>query len=128
MEQDDPEKRISDLERQLAEPRAADADAVATSDRLTPEQVHTVAFSKPRLFKRGYNEDEVDAFLDRVEATLRDPTARDGITPAELHDVAFSKPPTGKRGYSEDEVDAFVDLVKVELSRRLPGSGGPYPD
>ena len=31
--------------------------------RLTPADVHNVAFSKPPIGKRGYNEDEVDQFL-----------------------------------------------------------------
>ena len=34
---------------------------------LTPADVHNVAFSKPPIGKRGYNEDEVDQFLDLVE-------------------------------------------------------------
>ena len=118
MEQDDPEKRISDLERGLAQPRAAEVSGeFTTSDRLTAEEVHPVAFSKPALFKRGYNEDEVDAFLEAVEATLRDPTAVRALTPADLHNVVFSKPPIGKRGYNEDEVNAFVERVKIEFSR-----------
>src|SRR2546423_12878697 len=37
---------------------------------LTPADVHNVAFSKPPIGKRGYNEDEVDAFLDLVEQEL----------------------------------------------------------
>src|SRR3984893_11789546 len=37
---------------------------------LTPADVHNVAFSKPPIGKRGYNEDEVDAFLDLVEGEL----------------------------------------------------------
>lgn len=37
---------------------------------LTPADVHNVAFSKPPIGKRGYNEDEVDAFLDLVESEL----------------------------------------------------------
>nr|WP_228046326.1 DivIVA domain-containing protein [Saccharopolyspora sp. HNM0983] len=37
---------------------------------MTPADVHNVAFSKPPIGKRGYNEDEVDAFLDLVEAEL----------------------------------------------------------
>ena len=38
---------------------------------LTPADVHNVAFSKPPIGKRGYNEDEVDAFLDLVETELQ---------------------------------------------------------
>ena len=37
---------------------------------LTPADVHNVAFSKPPIGKRGYNEDEVDAFLEDAEATI----------------------------------------------------------
>jgi DivIVA domain-containing protein len=97
--------------------------AVAHDDRLSAEQVHNVAFSKPPLFSRGYNEDEVDAFLERVEAVLRDPTALGGVSLADLHNVAFSPPPAGRRGYNKAEVDTFVDLVKSELTRRPPGRG-----
>jgi DivIVA domain-containing protein len=98
MDQDDPEKRIADLERQLAEPRAAGASganwgsqqgaftpppqagfpppptgrsALTTGGYLTPEQVRAIAFSKPPFGKRGYSEAEVDAFLDHVEEQLK---------------------------------------------------------
>ncbi|HEX4103804.1 MAG TPA: DivIVA domain-containing protein [Pseudonocardiaceae bacterium] len=37
---------------------------------LTPADVANVAFSKPPLGKRGYDEDEVDAFLDVVGVEL----------------------------------------------------------
>jgi DivIVA domain-containing protein len=37
---------------------------------LTPTDVRNVGFSKPPLGKRGYSEDEVDAFLDLVCAEL----------------------------------------------------------
>jgi DivIVA domain-containing protein len=37
---------------------------------LTPTDVRNVAFSKPPIGKRGYNEEEVDAFLDLVGAEL----------------------------------------------------------
>ncbi|MCA1694483.1 MAG: DivIVA domain-containing protein [Actinobacteria bacterium] len=37
---------------------------------LIPADVANVAFSKPPLGKRGYDEDEVDAFLDLIEAEL----------------------------------------------------------
>jgi DivIVA domain-containing protein len=38
---------------------------------LTPADVHNVAYSKPPIGKRGYNEYEVDAFIDLVEDTLK---------------------------------------------------------
>src|ERR671935_760245 len=36
----------------------------------TPAEVHNVAFKKPPIGKRGYDEEEVDAFLDIVEVEL----------------------------------------------------------
>jgi DivIVA domain-containing protein len=76
MDQDDPEKRIAELERQLADARAAGDPGAsrgypATGGWLTPEQVHNMAFAKPPIGKRGYNEHEVDAFLDLVEEQLK---------------------------------------------------------
>src|SRR5690242_17102891 len=37
---------------------------------LTPADVHNVAFKKPPIGERGYDEEEVDAFLDEVEREL----------------------------------------------------------
>jgi DivIVA domain-containing protein len=68
--ENDPEKRIDDLERRLDQRRGDHVPGVSASERLTTEQVHQVAFSKPALFKRGYNEDEVDAFVERVRIEL----------------------------------------------------------
>ncbi len=90
--------------------------------RLTAEQVHNVAFSKPPIGMRGYNEDEVDAFLDLVEAALRDPTGR-ALTAEQVHNVAFSKPPIGMRGYNEDEVDQFLEVVEAQLQPGAPFIG-----
>jgi DivIVA domain-containing protein len=119
MDQGDPEERIAELERQLAQSRAEDViqEHQTASDGLTAQQVREIIFSNPPIGKRGYNEDQVDAFLDRVEATLQDPAAPGGVTPAEVRDTAFSKPRIGRRGYHEDEVDAFLDLVESELAR-----------
>ncbi len=108
MSQDDPEVRIAELERRLAQTRVA-----------------RPAFSEASRSQGGYHRDEVDAFLDRVEATLRDPTAASSVTPADLEDVAFSQPPIGKRGYAEGAIDAYLDLLKIELTR---GPAGQRPD
>ncbi len=37
---------------------------------LTPADVHNVAFSRARVGKRGYSEQEVDLFIDLVEQEL----------------------------------------------------------
>jgi DivIVA domain-containing protein len=124
MDSDDPERRIAELERQLAEARRAEN---SPAGGLTPRQVHDVAFNKPPIGKRGYNEDEVDKFLDLVEAALRDPTGGT-LTAQQVHNVAFSRPPMGMRGYNEGEVDAFLELVAAQLQSGpgvAPQSGFP---
>lgn len=37
---------------------------------LTPADVHNMAFKKPSIGKRGYDEEQVDAFLDELEQEL----------------------------------------------------------
>jgi DivIVA domain-containing protein len=120
MDQGDPEQRIADLERQLTELRPS----ANTGGYLTPEQVRDVAFSKPPVGRRGHNEDEVDEFLDYVEAALRDPRGRT-LTPEQVRGTAFSKPPIGKLGYNEAEVDAFLDLVEQHVKSQLGTSPPP---
>jgi DivIVA domain-containing protein len=44
---------------------------------LTPADVHNVAFSRPRIGKRGYSEQEVDLFIDLVEQELTRHIAED---------------------------------------------------
>jgi DivIVA domain-containing protein len=119
MDQGDPEQRIAELEGQLAHPTAAAAPGHA----LTAADIRNVSFSRPPIGKRGYSEDEVDAFLDLVEKRLANPGSA-SLTAGDVQNMAFSKPPIGKRGYNEDEVDAFLDLVESQL-RRLDGTAGP---
>jgi DivIVA domain-containing protein len=45
---------------------------------LTPADVHNVAFSRPRIGKRGYDEQEVDLFVDPVEQELIRHLAEEG--------------------------------------------------
>ena len=103
-----------------------DTDDPQPNGGLTPELVHNVAFAKPPIGKRGYNEDEVDAFLNFVEAALRDPTRRGRLSPEQVRNMVFAKPPIGKRGYNEDEVDAFLDFVAQQLQSR-PSQQGALP-
>ncbi|WP_113690583.1 DivIVA domain-containing protein [Amycolatopsis albispora] len=82
---------------------------------MTPDDVRNTVFSKPSFGRRGYDEDAVDAFLDRIEQTLR---GADHLTPADVRNVAFAKASRGRRGYVEDEVDAFLDLAEQALAHR----------
>jgi DivIVA domain-containing protein len=143
MDKDDPEKRIAELERQLAETRSARDPGANRGPSpgmvpppgggwITPEDVRNKAFAKPRIGQRGYNENEVDDFLDLVEAALRDPTERT-LTAEQVHNKVFSQPPRGKRGYNEQEVDAFLAVIAEQLSYHQgvfppsPESGPPPP-
>jgi DivIVA domain-containing protein len=63
--------------------RAAESlDALADGrvPGLTADDVHSVVFTKPSVGRgRGYDEDEVDALLDAVEATLRGGSGTTGV-------------------------------------------------
>lgn len=86
---------------------------------LTPTVVDCVTFDRAPLGRRGYNEDQVDDFLDRVQATL---AGKDNLTAQHVRDVVFDPAAFIRRGYHEDQVDEFLDLVVEELDRR---SGNP---
>jgi DivIVA domain-containing protein len=62
---------------------------------LTPADVHNVAFKKPPIGKRGYDEDEVDAFLDLVEAELARLIEENNDLKAQVDDMQRSGPPPG---------------------------------
>jgi len=86
---------------------------------LTPQQVRDELFGKPAEGAKGYNEDEVDNFLDLVEVQLALPIEQASeLTPEDVHNVAFTSPAAGKRGYREDDVDTFLDQVEEEVARR----------
>lgn len=86
---------------------------------LTPEQVRHARFDAPQSGRKGYDESEVDAFLDLVEATLR---GDGGVTPSDVRDIAFSRPALLRRGYDPDQVDAFLDEVHRELAYQAAAS------
>ncbi|MGC7095113.1 DivIVA domain-containing protein [Amycolatopsis lurida] len=82
---------------------------------MTPDDVRHTSFTKAPFYRRGYDEHAVDAFVARIEQTLR---GTDRLTAADVRDVAFGKARSGQRGYHVDEVDAFLDLVQRELEGR----------
>jgi DivIVA domain-containing protein len=68
----------------------------------------------------GYNEDQVDAFLDRAEHTLealaQGRRAPDGLTATEVERVRFATT-RARPGYDPSQVDAFLDVLAEELRR-----------
>jgi DivIVA domain-containing protein len=111
---------------------------------LTPADVHNVAFKKPPIGKRGYDEEEVDAFLDEVERELARlieennelraqvergggrPPAGPGADPrlaAELNELKMQLDRT-QRDKAEAERAARSMQAELEAVR---GGGGPVP-
>jgi DivIVA domain-containing protein len=84
-----------------------------SAPRLTAQDVRYATFGKPPLGYRGYNKDDVDAFL-QVAASRLD--GYGNLSVDDVHAVAFSKPPIGKRGYNEDEVDQFLRQLEATIA------------
>jgi DivIVA domain-containing protein len=80
--------------------------------RLSPKDVQDVRFDHAPLGKRGYHEDQVDDFLDRVEQAL-DGTG--GLTAQEVRAVEFDQGSIVRRGYDEKQVDDFLNVVVKNL-------------
>jgi DivIVA domain-containing protein len=68
---------------------------------LTPADVHNVAFKKPPIGKRGYDEDEVDAFLDLIEAELARLIEENNDLKQQVEDMARSGPPQPHGGQQQ---------------------------
>jgi DivIVA domain-containing protein len=66
-----------------------------------------------RALRRGYKVDEVDAFLDRVEATLAGDPIGAPVSAQEVHDVVFR---VRFGGYDEWQVDLHLDRVERQLA------------
>lgn len=77
-------------------------------------RVERVAF-RPGRMGTGYNEDEVDAFLDRVVATLRG-TTEFPVTAKEVRGATFSTV-LFRAGYLIADVDSFLEGVAEVLEQ-----------
>ncbi len=74
-----------------------------------------------RAVRRGYKVDEVDAFLDRVEATLNG-TASVPVAAQDVHDVVFR---VRFGGYDEWQVDLHLDRVERQIAELEHSSAPP---
>jgi DivIVA domain-containing protein len=83
---------------------------------LTPLDVRNVAFKKPPLGKRGYDEEEVDSFLDAVERTISALTEEVASLRAQLGRGA-SPAAAGVASGSLAEVFAELERIKGRLAR-----------
>ncbi|WP_017572189.1 DivIVA domain-containing protein [Nocardiopsis halotolerans] len=86
---------------------------------LTPGDVREKQFATTRL-TTGYNEQEVDDFLDRAEFTLevlqRGLPEQATLTAAEVERVQFATT-RARPGYDPAQVDHFLDVLAEELRR-----------
>ncbi|HEX2904607.1 MAG TPA: DivIVA domain-containing protein [Jatrophihabitans sp.] len=99
---------VKPLNQQSAPPETAGAEPDPT--RLSGADVRAITFRKPRFGHRGYDEEQVDIFLDWVADSL---DAGEPIPPARVHDVSFGKPGLNRRGYREQDVDAFLSRIEA---------------
>jgi DivIVA domain-containing protein len=76
-----------------------------------------------RALRRGYKVDEVDAFLDRVEATLAGDPVGAPVTAQEVHDVVFR---VRFGGYDEWQVDLHLDRVERQLGDAEDRTGSGF--
>jgi len=82
---------------------------------LTPADVHNVAFKKPPIGKRGFDEEEVDAFLDEVEQELARLIEENNELRAQLERGGGGG---GRIEPGQDRwIDAELDEVRVALDR-----------
>ena len=82
---------------------------------LTPADVHNVAFSRPRIGKRGYSEQEVDLFIDLVEQELTRYITED----AQLRNLNEELRKRGGGLRQRDEVLAEREAMLAEREARL---------
>jgi DivIVA domain-containing protein len=78
-----------------------------------------------RALRRGYKVDEVDSFLDRVEATLAGEQIGAPVGAQEVHDVVFR---VRFGGYDEWQVDLHLDRVERQLAEFEERGGGRAAD
>jgi DivIVA domain-containing protein len=83
---------------------------------LTPADIRSIAFKKPPLGRRGYDEEEVDTFLDAVERTVAALTAEVTSLRAQL---GRAVPPAddGTPAGPDGRVLAELDQIKARLAR-----------
>lgn len=85
---------------------------------LTADDVLNAKFHATR-FRDGYDQDEVDSFLDRVVDTLAAKPGTQPVTVAQVESVRFTAT-RFRDGYDQDQVDDFLDKVVETLQQLAP--------
>ena len=82
--------------------------------------------SRRRSLRRGYKVEEVDSFLDRVEAMLNGERVEPPVRSKDVHDIVFR---VKFGGYDEWQVDLHLDRVervRGALPARPAARGAAY--
>lgn len=109
-----------------------DSDSPYEKPFLSPVDVHHVAFNKPPIGQRGYNEDEVDQFLDLIEEDilryrseiekLRDTIAELTAQNKQLesdYEIALAQQKSAPQPVAENPADAEYKAVGARTARIL---------
>jgi DivIVA domain-containing protein len=84
---------------------------------LTPADVHNVAFKKPPIGKRGYDEEEVDAFLDEVERELARLIEENNELRASLERGGGRSIPGGDPRVAQENADLKASLDRLQREK-----------
>jgi DivIVA domain-containing protein len=127
--QNEPGSSAAEHAQAQQQPPVPDPDTGARK-LLTAHDVREKAFTTVRL-REGYDENEVDDFLDKIESELLDherglPPGLTSVTPEQVRTQQFVVTTPGmSEGYDEEEVDAFLDEIELTLRRYIEGAQPP---
>jgi len=85
---------------------------------LTPADVHNVAFSRPRIGKRGYDEQEVDLFVDLVEQELVRHLEEEGDLRSRCAEMYNRLGGLQQREAEVTERETFLDEQERDMQKR----------
>lgn len=81
---------------------------------ITPASVRATTFAASSRLRRGYDADQVDAFVERIAQRLE---SGEGLTSNDVYRAPLGRAGIGGRGYAEADVDRFLEAVHVALLR-----------
>ncbi|MFC7340192.1 DivIVA domain-containing protein [Saccharopolyspora griseoalba] len=91
-------------------PRAA--QATASASEMVRDPARFGALEPAKSLSSALDKAEVDAFMDRVQATLR---GADAVSSKDVLNARFNPPGPGMPGYDEEGVLAFLKVVAVSI-------------
>lgn len=114
----DEDENVSLDEDFTDEPKSAETDSEPAANRISVTDVLQKEFTIEKL-RGGYNENDVDDFLDSIAAFLNEPHSNDELDEkiASVEGQGFHRKKLGS-GCNVGEVDAYLEELVVELKAR----------